>query len=411
MTVIDIKDATIRLIDGTEPIPKTMSVKIGEGNLTYNETRNREYVLDKGQIDSVRDGDEAPLELSFDIMWEEISATVGSGIPTVEDALKKRGDALAWVTSGGDVCEPYAVDVELEIDAGCVDANGVPVKDREIHTFPEYRYESLNHDLRAGTVATSGMCNRLEARVEHATAAALAAAFLATQSEFLSATDSATISFTADFSMIAWIRPDSISGTQGLVTKWDIGTDHEYALYMEDAKLRFEIDAAANDALGTTYIQSNTDLVANEWYMVAIVYDGTGVGNAGRLQMYLDGVLEGSATYVGTIPALIDDGAADLHLGAFDSGANFYEGRIGMTALWARQLLLAEIVSIYKGGLGKLHVELTAAELVSLNTWWNMGEASGSRADSSGNAITLADNATVLSASGVRALQSTGILP
>ena len=151
MAQIDIKDCTITIKDGTTPA-NSLEVKIGEGNLTYSERVNREYTKDRGLLDIVRDGDEEALELRIDAVWEYIKEDSGE-TPTIEDALKQRGGASAWVSVDADTCQPYAVDIELEYAPDCTS------DDKETLTFTEFRYEQCDHDLRAGTISISGHCN------------------------------------------------------------------------------------------------------------------------------------------------------------------------------------------------------------------------------------------------------------
>jgi hypothetical protein len=149
MAQIDLKKAVIKIKDGGT---EELTIIVGEGNLTYTERKNREYILNRGLIHGVRDGDEEPVDVSMEFMWEFLLADSGE-TPTVEDALKKRGEAATWVTTGADACEPYCVDIEVEYTPDCA---GVK---KEIITLGEFRYEELDHDLGAGTVSVSGKCN------------------------------------------------------------------------------------------------------------------------------------------------------------------------------------------------------------------------------------------------------------
>lgn len=132
--------------------PNFVEAVIGEGNLTYEEKRAFEYVRNKRKISFVRTGDEQPMDVSLDAIWEYLSSVSGES-PTIEDALKQENQASAWVTSGADPCEPYCVDISIDYVPPCIGAN----KSERI-TLKEYRWESLNHDLKAGTIATKGMC-------------------------------------------------------------------------------------------------------------------------------------------------------------------------------------------------------------------------------------------------------------
>lgn len=145
---------------------RQLEMKIGEGNLTYDEKRNMEYKKDRGLIDTVREGDEEPIDVRLDIQWEWLSSAGTDTQPTPEEVLKKEGLASTWLTSAADVCEPYAVNIIIIYQPPCVTVDG------EVITLRDYRWESLSHDLRAGTLSTSGKCNATRAIKERLTLAA-----------------------------------------------------------------------------------------------------------------------------------------------------------------------------------------------------------------------------------------------
>ncbi len=139
-----------------------VEAKIGDGNLTYTENREMEYRLDRGELDTVREGDDQPLEISLDFVWEFLRASVGDE-PTLEDAIKQRGEASAWVTSDSvDPCSPYAVDIEIEHDPPCAG------EQREFILLPDFRWESLEHNASDAQISLSGRCNSREAVISRA---------------------------------------------------------------------------------------------------------------------------------------------------------------------------------------------------------------------------------------------------
>jgi len=154
MAVIELKNCVLSILDGAA---HSIAVKIGTGNFTYSETKNRIYDLDRGVLDTVRDGDEAPMEISFDFKWEEIQAvsTTAEGTPTVEDVIKQRGEASGWTSTGG-TCEPYCVDLQIVHTPDCASNNA------ETYLFPDFRYESLSHDINSGQVSSTGKSNATE---------------------------------------------------------------------------------------------------------------------------------------------------------------------------------------------------------------------------------------------------------
>lgn len=146
MSQRSIRDGELKIKDGTGS-PLELTVRIGEGNFTWNERRNVDYTRDRGIIAEVRLGDDEAIEVSFDFIWEWISDITGTA--TIVEALK--GTANSWI-SAGDVCEPYAVDLELHIladECGSID---------ELITFNEFRWETINADLRAGSISCTGRC-------------------------------------------------------------------------------------------------------------------------------------------------------------------------------------------------------------------------------------------------------------
>ena len=153
---IDLKHCTIRISDGAGAY---IDVKIGEGNLSYTERRTIEYTLNRGLLDEVREGDQVPMDVSLDAVWEYISGSAGSsGIPSIEDALKRRGAAASWISTDSDACRPFAVDVSIlhrPRPAGCGDYEDIVLSD--------FRVEELSHDLRAGTISATGKCNITDA--------------------------------------------------------------------------------------------------------------------------------------------------------------------------------------------------------------------------------------------------------
>jgi hypothetical protein len=142
---------------------RSLEIKIGEGNLTYDEKRNMEYKKDRGQLDTVREGDEEPIDVRLDIQWEWLSSAGSDTVPTPEEVLKQEGLASTWETSSSDPCEPYAIDIIVDYDPECSGIDGERI------TLSDYRWESLNHDLKAGTLSTSGKCNVTRATKERVT--------------------------------------------------------------------------------------------------------------------------------------------------------------------------------------------------------------------------------------------------
>lgn len=133
-------------------LPVQVEIKIGEGNLTYTENKEYEYLLDRGDLDTVREGNEVPMDVSLEFVYEFVR-TGSNELVTPVDALKGIGGAADWTSSSDDPCEPYCVDIVIEHDPPC------GTTEEEITTFPEFRHDSLEFDLSAATIAVQGRCN------------------------------------------------------------------------------------------------------------------------------------------------------------------------------------------------------------------------------------------------------------
>jgi len=115
--------------------------------------------------------------------------------------------------------------------------------------------------------------------------------------------------------------------------------------------------------------------VADTWYHIAFVFDGTftdgdlATQNAGRMQIYLNGVSE-TLTFTGTIPATTSDfsgdPSAEWRIGG-DGYADNFDGNISNVALFDSALSAANVLAIYNNG--------RPGDLTSLSpvSWWKLG--------------------------------------
>jgi hypothetical protein len=133
-------------------LPHSLKIRIGDGNITWTEKRPIVYVKDRGKLDTVRLGDQEPVEVKFDATWIFLTASNTDTAPTIEDVLKKVNLASAWISSSSDPCEPYAINVVVVYTPPCTVTP-------ETYTLHDFRYEDLGHDLKAGHLSITGKCN------------------------------------------------------------------------------------------------------------------------------------------------------------------------------------------------------------------------------------------------------------
>lgn len=140
--------------------PHSISAELGEGDLSFSEKKTREYKLNRGRLNTVRNADEEPMEVSLNsLTWEFIKST-GNGTqdPSFEEAIKGIDAAANWTSTSSDPCEPYSCDIILENVPSCGNTG-----QSEMIVFPDFRWETFEYNSKDGTISVTGKCNRTEA--------------------------------------------------------------------------------------------------------------------------------------------------------------------------------------------------------------------------------------------------------
>jgi len=135
-----------------------LDITIGEGNLTYTEAKEYEYLKNRGVLDTVREGEDQPLDVSLEFAYEFVTTGTSEAITPV-DAVKQINGAAEWVSASSDLCEPYCVDIEIDRSLSCGSTED------ETTTLADFRYESLEYSLQDATISVSGKCNITDATV------------------------------------------------------------------------------------------------------------------------------------------------------------------------------------------------------------------------------------------------------
>jgi len=145
--------------------------------------------------------------------------------------------------------------------------------------------------------------------------------------DYVEADDDDTLELgSGNFTIAAWIRPESVTGARPIVGKWDGG--NEYLLKVSDGKLALVVSTDGTSATHTT-ITGDSDVPVSEWTHIAAVRDGNTV------TLYLDGDSDGSGTFSGTVYS----GAAPLRIGAVHpTNGPFFTGMIDEVRIAAAAL-------------------------------------------------------------------------
>lgn len=182
----------------------------------------------------------------------------------------------------------------------------------------------------------------------------LAANFVAVNSEELSVADNASLAFTTAFSTSFWLRQTTLAVDRAFIAKWTFQTDGEFAIQSGTATasgMAIYLTDTAADGGAQCRMLFDSGFIAGTWYHVAVVYDGSLVGNAARLKVWVDNVAKTLTVSAGSVIAAIRNGTASLIMGRFGGTLTRYlNGDMDEVGLWNRALTSTEVAQLYNSG-------------------------------------------------------------
>lgn len=154
-SALDIKNCTFTFEDGAA---HTLEFKIGDGGLSFRLRRNIEFKKNRGRLDLVKIGDEIPVEVTFDVILEDIKSVSGDPVTPYEFLTQRY--AASGYTTVGQTCEPYAIDIAIVNDH-----NNCGDEEDETITLPEFRVDKIDGGIKDAVLKVTGRCNAALATV------------------------------------------------------------------------------------------------------------------------------------------------------------------------------------------------------------------------------------------------------
>ena len=159
MSQISLRDAEVVFVDGTGPTPNELIITVGEGNLTWTESRPLEYTSNRGLIEDRKLADDVPMSVSLDLRWDYYRGKNGGGEPpSPMDVIHFENNASTWVSTDTDPCRPKCIDIVIHYRPDCAETDS-----DETITLPKFFAEDKAFDLREGTIALTGTCLAIRA--------------------------------------------------------------------------------------------------------------------------------------------------------------------------------------------------------------------------------------------------------
>jgi hypothetical protein len=182
--------------------------------------------------------------------------------------------------------------------------------------------------------------------------------FEETNSEFFSrASNSDLQTGNIDFTFQAWIKYESISGTQQIIAK-DVDTSREYELFLTAAaEPRCSVFVGGAD----TTVAWGASLSSATWYCLHAWHDS--VNNQIGI------VVNAGTPVTASTSAGVDTGAAAFHIGsrAYPGFENYFDGVIDEVGFWKRVLSSQDRTDLYNSGNGLSYASFADDDTEALN--------------------------------------------
>lgn len=202
--------------------------------------------------------------------------------------------------------------------------------------------------------------------------------------DYVEVTDSAVLDITGDFTLAAWIYPDTLGSSRAIVSKRDTSSNNGgYSLTLGG---NGEVYCQTNSGSGTTNsYTANGAVTASAWYHVAAVRSGT------SCDVYINGAKKTNS--YGTHTTLAANNLA-LRFGRSPNSTEPFDGKIDEVHVYSTALSPVEVATVYNG-LSTYNVGVTGNSetatieipAANLKGHWKMDENTGSSlSDLSGNA-------------------------
>lgn len=171
----------------------------------------------------------------------------------------------------------------------------------------------------------------------------LAASFVAANGTYLLAAD-AGLHVTNKLGVSAWVNHSSGNYDFAKFTAMDSGGLGIFVQLSTSAIIFFDNSATI----------SATFSFPSGWHHFVLSYDGTGVDNDAKVQIYVDGT-PASIAWAGLVPTSYNGNTSPWALGATGDGGGPATTLIDEVGFWGRKLTSGEAAELYNGGSGKFY--------------------------------------------------------
>ncbi len=176
--------------------------------------------------------------------------------------------------------------------------------------------------------------------------------------DYAFANDNSSQQITDSVTIAVWVKINSNGQTSSIARKGATQTP-AYSLNRTSSN-KFTFWVHLGSWVNSGY--SSTITTVGEWYHVAGVYDGS------EIKVYVNGILEASSSYSGSIPTTVDN----FYIGVdATTWVEFFNGSVEELSLWNKALTEVQIKTVMNDGLSASYYQTSDSGLVA---YWKFDE-------------------------------------
>ena len=166
------------------------------------------------------------------------------------------------------------------------------------------------------------------------------------------------------FTISGWFNQTTLDQERFMFGTYTSVTNLIACYTWSDGKMYIDL---RNGAISYGQFDYSSVVTAGQWFHLAIVYNGSGVDNASKLKLYINGSLQ-TLSYNLTIPTNTNATQGDFRIGCLENYTQEFLGNIDELAIFNSELSASNVTNIYNSG--------TPTDLTSLSpiSWWRMGD-------------------------------------
>lgn len=180
--------------------------------------------------------------------------------------------------------------------------------------------------------------------------------------QYFTIPDSVNYDNTSVLTLSVWFYPTVVDANpRGIVSKRvaSVALNNSYSVFLHTGGKLYV------DTVGTTNrFSSSSTIVANQWYHIAVVYNGS-LAVGARTKLYLNGILDAT----GTGPVSIGNTNSNLYIGTLnDAYGVYFQGRIDEFALWKSAMSDGQVAQLYRRGSNRAGLQVRACDDITCVT-------------------------------------------